>query len=271
MKEVRLIIISSNESLRDFFMLEAMSFDFKVDCYFKFEKSLNDISNYDIVRRYVKQGNIISFADDKIEGVIRLVCDNGIWVEFVKVDYVLCQNAGCSILGDGIPLAHMTNDQCKMIANAKAIKANMVDWVILSFVENADEIKDFVDEMHMQGVRVMAKIETEQGVNNIESIGQVVDGFMIGRGDLKNTTKEKYPLYYSKALKSIAKFTSLYIGVGTFFLSSYSQTLELTDEQIADVNIVKDCGLNYVMLSKEVVNSNYPYATVSKLQELCQG
>ena len=48
MKEVRLIIISSNESLRDFFMLEAMSFDFKVDCYFKFEKSLNDISNYDI-------------------------------------------------------------------------------------------------------------------------------------------------------------------------------------------------------------------------------
>ena len=48
MKEVRVIIISSNESLRDFFMLEAMSFDFKVDCYSKFEKSLNDISNYDI-------------------------------------------------------------------------------------------------------------------------------------------------------------------------------------------------------------------------------
>lgn len=228
------------------------------------------ISNYEIVKAYVRQGYTISFSDGKIEGVIRRICENGIWVEFTKVVYVLRQNAGCSISGKDMPSPRMNQKVCQTILKTKAIKDKMVDWVILSFVESADEIKYFIEEMHKQNIKVMAKIETVQGVENIESIGSIVDGFMIGRGDLKNTTKEEYHLYYSKALKSVSMFSSLYNGVGTFFLSSYSQTLELTNDQIADVINVKKYNFHYIMLSKEVVNSNYPYETIKKLQQLCQ-
>jgi DNA-binding response OmpR family regulator len=48
MKAKRIIIISSTESLRNFFKLEALNFEFSVDCFEKFERSLNDISSYDL-------------------------------------------------------------------------------------------------------------------------------------------------------------------------------------------------------------------------------
>lgn len=228
------------------------------------------IINYNMVRGIVKVGHIISFADGKIEGVIKDVSSNGILVKFTKVEYVMRQNAGCTILGDDIPLPYMTKNICQMIVNTKTVKENLIDWVILSFVEREEEIKEFVVEMHKRGILVMAKIETSKGVDNIDAIGLVVDGFMIGRGDLKSTTKEEYCAYYYKAISKISKFKSLYNGVGTFFLANYSQTRKLTQAEVEDVLFVKQNNFSYIMLSKEVVNSDYPYETILKLQQLCQ-
>lgn len=228
------------------------------------------ISNYEMVSDYVKPEFKISFSDDKIEAIIRRIDLNGIEIQFIRVDYVLRQNAGCSIIGDGVPTPHMTKKVCCTIANTEVIKQKKVDWVILSFMESADEITDFVSDMHHLGIKVMAKIETGNGVDNIHEIASVVDGFMIGRGDLKNTTKNAYELYYSRALKDIKQYKSLYNGVGTFFLSNYSQTKNLSAEEVADVEKIKQNGFDYVMLSKEVVNSNYPYETIKTLQDLCR-
>ncbi len=228
------------------------------------------ISNYGIVSDYVKPGFKISFADDKIEAIIRHVDQNGIEIQFTRVDYVLRQNAGCSIDGDGIPTPYMTKKECCAIANSDVIKQNKIDWVILSFMENADEIVDFVNNMHQKGIKVMAKIETRNGVDNIKEIASVVDGFMIGRGDLRNTTKGEYELYYSRALNEISQYKNKYIGVGTFFLSKFCQTNCLSKEEVADIETIKRNGFNYIMLSKEVVNSNYPYETIKMLTELCR-
>ena len=228
------------------------------------------ISNYDIVSEFVKPGFKISFADDKIEAIILRIDSNGIEIKFVRVDDVLRQNAGCSIEGEGMPTPHMTKKVCSAIANSDVIKKRKIDWVILSFMEEADEITEFVFNMHQLGIKVMAKIETGNGVEHIHEIASVVDGFMIGRGDLKNTTKDAYNNYYSRALKDISLHKDLYIGVGTFFLSNYSQTKNLLDEEIADIKNIKQNDFNYIMLSKEVVNSKYPYETIKTLQELCQ-
>lgn len=227
------------------------------------------ISNYEIVSDYVKLGFKISFADDKIEAIIQRVDSTGIEIKFTRVDYVLRQNAGCSIEGEGMPTPHMTKQVCSAIANSEVIKRKKIDWVILSFMENAEEITDFVNDMHLLGIKVMAKIETGNGVDNIDAIASVVDGFMIGRGDLKNTTKEAYEAYYARALNDIAKYKKLYIGVGTFFLSNFSNTSILSNDEILDIENVKKYDFNYVMLSKEVVNSKYPYETIKQLQDLC--
>lgn len=228
------------------------------------------ISNYEIVANFVKPGFKISFSDDKIEAVIRRIDSNGIEIQFERVDYVLRQNAGCAINGEGMPTPHITKKICSTIANTEVIKQRKIDWVILSFSEDASEISDFAKNMHQLGIKVMAKIETGIGVDNIHGIASVVDGFMIGRGDLKITTKDAYEAYYLLALERISQHKDLYIGVGTFFLSNYSQSKCLLQEEINDVKNVKKYGFNYIMLSKEVVNSNYPYETIKKLQEICK-
>ena len=48
MNNKKIIIISTQNSLRNFFKLEAMNFDFSVDCSEKFEKIHNDLSHYDL-------------------------------------------------------------------------------------------------------------------------------------------------------------------------------------------------------------------------------
>ncbi len=228
------------------------------------------ISNYEIVANHVQRGYKISFADDKIEAIISRIDSSGFEIRFVRVEYVLRQNAGCSIEGKEMPIPHMTKKICCAIADSETIKQNRVDWVILSFVDDANVITDFVHKMHQQGIKVMAKIETRKGVDNIHEIATVVDGFMIGRGDLKNTTKDNYDFYYNRALNDITQYKDLYIGVGTFFLTKYSQTKILSNEERLDIENIKQYSFNYIMLSKEVVNSNFPYETIKMLQDLCR-
>ena len=169
-----------------------------------------------------------------------------------------------------MPTPHMTKKICNDILNSIVINKKKIDWVILSFMEDADEITDFVSSVHKMDIKVMAKIETMKGVDNIKEIASKVDGFMIGRGDLKNTTKDSYETYYNRAISNIKQYHDLYIGVGTFFLSNYSNTKILSKYEISEIEKLKKYGFNYIMLSKEVVNSNYPYETIKQLQDLCK-
>lgn len=227
------------------------------------------ITNFDTVRNFVKVGLRVGFSDDKIVGVITEVHEGAIIIKLTKVNYVLRQNAGVTISGVGIPMPHMTVKACSAIAQSKVIKDRMVDWVILSFVDSADAIREFVTDMHAKGIKVMAKIETPNGVRHISEIATVADGFMLGRGDLTSTSGDKYQVIYSEALSAMAKVQDLYSGVGTFFLSHYSDTREIEECELRDVENVKSYGIDYIMLSKEVVNSNYPHDTLKLLQQLC--
>lgn len=227
------------------------------------------ISNFDTVRNFVKAGQTIGFSDDKISGIITEVNNSVIVVKLTKANYVLRQNAGVSVNGEGIPIPHMTAEACSAISRSAIIRNKMVDWVILSFVDSADAIQDFVRDMHKVGIKVMAKIETPNGVRHINDISKVADGFMLGRGDLTSTSGSQYDLYYHDALSAMSNAGDLCSGVGTFFLSHYSNTKEIEAREIKDIEEVKSYAFDYIMLSKEVVNSKYPYETLKLLKELC--
>ena len=227
------------------------------------------ISNIENVVDYLAVGQTISIADEKINGTIIEKYEDRILVQFNSVTYVIRQNAGCSFIGDGIPPVKMTKKACFNIEKHEVIQNKLIDWVILSFAADATEISDFTSTMHKMGIKVMAKIETIEGVENILELSTVVDGFMIGRGDLKNTAKENFENYYKKALEDVTLNKKEFSGVGTFFLSNFSETNNLTDQELNDVINVKSKKMDYIMLSKEVVNSKFPFETIQLLNELC--
>ena len=81
-----------------------------------------------------------------------------------------------------------------------------VDWVALSFVQQADDIiklKKIIDGKAL----IMAKIEKPSAVKNIDEIIKVADGIMIARGDLGvEMPTEKVPIVQKILLKDVVIF-----------------------------------------------------------------
>ena len=227
------------------------------------------ISNFNLYYDFITKGDIIKFSDGRLEGVISHVDNEGVCIHFTKVEYPLRQNAGCSITGNHIPTPHMTANICKNIQRSKLLLQRKVDWIILYFVENPEDISDFIKRMHEIGIKVMAKIETPDGVKNIRRILPIVDGVMIGRGDLTATSGSCFAALYEKAVNALAEYPHLFTGIGTFFLAHFSQTKEITEKETKEILELKDRGIKFIMLSKEVVNSKFPYETTQYIQELC--
>lgn len=206
----------------------------------------------------VKTNNHLSIADGKIKAHIIEANDNGFTCIFTDVNYELRDNAGCSLSGDNAYIPSFNyNDLQKIYCDLASL--DTPDWLIISFVDNPEIIQELRRESLLKGVSIMAKIETPAGVSNIKEISAECEGIMIGRGDLRNTAGTRYDKYLSQAIEKAKQLSGLR-GIGTFFLGDLSQRGTISKRDEKDLEYAD--GLDFVMLSKEVVNSNYHYAVL---------
>src|SRR6056300_353472 len=162
-------------------------------------------------------------------------------------DGIISNNKGVNIPDVILPIDSMTNkDRADL---QKALEMN-VDWVALSFVQQAEDIiklKKIVDGKAM----VMAKIEKPSAVKNIDEIIKVADGIMIARGDLVvEMPTEKVPIVQKNIIKRCRHFGKPVV-VATQMLESMISNLVPTRAEASDVaNAIYD-GTDAVMLSGE--------------------
>ena len=103
---------------------------------------------------------------------------------------------------------------------------NKVNIICQSFVEDKkdiDELKKFIEENNGDNdfPKIWAKIETLNGVKNVENILECVDGIVIGRGDLiPETSIEDTPVYEDKIIQIVTKSINKDIIVATHLLNS---------------------------------------------------
>jgi pyruvate kinase len=245
----------------------------KLRFYFDMDENNNYITHLKEQKEKISEGNIISIADGKLQAEIQMADDNYFDAVFTKVDYKLRNNAGLCFLGRDVPSVSMSAAVCKRILGTlEKDSTRMPQWVILSFVDSADTLKEFIAQFHSLSVKVMAKIETPQGIKNIAPVSRIVDGLMLGRGDLRNTAGGDYQKYYAQALEAFGRCpVTLFKGIGTFFLENFSETNNMSQEELSDINTVFQGNNDYFMLSKEVVNSKFPYETIVKAEKITKG
>jgi pyruvate kinase len=160
-------------------------------------------------------------------------------------DGVISNNKGVNIPDVILPIDSMTDkDRADL---QKALDMN-VDWVALSFVQQAEDIiklKKIVDGKAM----IMAKIEKPSAVKNIDEIIKVADGIMIARGDLGvEMPTEKVPIVQKNIIKRCRYFGKPVV-VATQMLESMISNLVPTRAEASDVaNAIYD-GTDAVMLS----------------------
>lgn len=145
-----------------------------------------------------------------------------------------------------------------------------VDFIAVSFVSFASEIYEirrYLDSLHSKA-KIIAKIENEEGVANIEEIAEAADGIMIARGDLGvQLPTEKIPLV-QKHIIGICRQMGKPVITATQMLESMVVNPRPTRAELTDVaNAIFD-GTDAVMLSGETANGAYPVAAVETMAKI---
>ena len=145
-----------------------------------------------------------------------------------------------------------------------------VDYVALSFVRSADDIKLVHEVMDEVGVHrpVIAKVEKPEAVDNLEGIVRAFDGVMVARGDLGvEMALEQVPVVQKRAIR-LCRENAKPVIVATQMLESMIHHSRPTRAEASDVaNAVFD-GADAVMLSGETSVGAYPIQTVATMSRI---
>lgn len=149
---------------------------------------------------------------------------------------------------------------------------NDVDLVAASFMstkQDAEDIRNFLDEHGGKNIDVIAKIENQSGVDNIYSICEICNGVMVARGDLGIEIPFEQVPAYQKQLITVCRMLGKRVITATEMLESMISSPRPTRAEISDVaNAVYD-GTSAVMLSAETASGRYPLQAVKVMAEVC--
>lgn len=219
-------------------------------------------------------------AEDVHKGS-RILIDDGL-IE-LQVDRVESKEIYCSIINGGT----LKN---KKGVNVPGVKVKLpgitakdaedirfgieqgVDFIAASFVRKAADIYDIrrILEEHKADINVIAKIESEEGVENVEEILEVSDGLMVARGDLGvEIPAEDVPLI-QKQLIHRCNFKGKPVITATQMLDSMQRNPRPTRAEASDVaNAIFD-GTDAIMLSGETASGKYPIESVQTMARIAE-
>ena len=146
-----------------------------------------------------------------------------------------------------------------------------LDFIFASFVRRADDIKQIRDLLAAKKndhIKIISKIENQEGVRNMEEIIALSDGVMVARGDLGVDVDAWDLPQIQKEMIYLAQSTGKIVITATQMLDSMQQNPRPTRAEVSDVhNAVLD-GTCCVMLSGESAQGDYPYEAVTYLGKI---
>lgn len=150
---------------------------------------------------------------------------------------------------------------------------NDVDFVAASFVSTKQDIqsmRQFLDDNGGENINLIAKIENQAGVDNIDDICRVADGVMVARGDLGVEIPFVEVPAVQKYLIKKCRLLGKRVITATEMLESMCNNPRPTRAEISDVaNAVYD-GTSAVMLSGESAAGKFPVESVRSMAEICE-
>jgi pyruvate kinase len=222
--------------------------------------------NYPLLPKEVKIGGSIMLQDGSKRLEITEIKGNDI-ITKVVVGGTISSHRGVNVPGADLSVSSLTDKDKKDIEFG--IK-NKVDFIALSFVRKADDIRELRDILEKGGssAQIIAKIETPQAVDNIDEIIDVADGIMVARGDLAiEIPAEDVPLT-QKLIIHKCNSVGKPVITATQMLESMIKSPVPTRAEVSDVaNAIID-GTDAVMLSEETTLGSFPVEAVKVMTKI---
>jgi len=222
--------------------------------------------DYAYVAEEAKPGMLVLLADGMFELKIVGVEGDAVHCEVVEGG-ILKNRKGVNFPNLNLRLPSLTD---KDLRDLDFGLKNGVDWISLSFVRSAEDVKILREIIRESGHnrRVLAKIEKPQAIDNLEEILDVVDGIMVARGDLGVELRaEKVPMLQKHIIESCNR-RSLPVITATQMLESMIVEPRPTRAETSDVaNAIID-GTDAVMLSGESAVGKFPTRAINVMARI---
>ena len=215
-----------------------------------------------------RPGDRLLIDDGNVAVRVVAVTDTDV-VTKVEVPGYVSNNKGINLPGVAVSVPALSEKDREDLRWALKIGA---DLIALSFVRDADDIKDVHEIMDEVGVRlpVIAKIEKPQAVENLFDIVSTFDGIMVARGDLGvEMPLEAVPLVQKRAIE-LARIAAKPVIVATQVMDSMIKNPRPTRAEASDcANAILD-GADAVMLSGETSVGAFPIETVRTMAAIIE-
>ncbi|MCI5727258.1 MAG: pyruvate kinase [Clostridium sp.] len=222
----------------------------------------------------------VLYQDIEIGGSI--LVDDGL-LKF-KVVNVVGKEIKCTVVVGGVIKNHkgvnVPNVEIKLPSITEKDKKDIifgcqmgVDFIAASFIRKASdilEVKKVLSENNGSHIKVIAKIESQEGVNNIDSIIEVTDAVMVARGDMGvEIPLERVPIIQKSIIKKCNKAGKIVI-TATQMLDSMIRNSLPTRAEASDVcNAIFD-GTDAIMLSGESASGSYPIEAATTMSTIAK-
>lgn len=224
--------------------------------------------NYPHIETDIKKGMILMLDDGKKKLEVVKVKGKDIYTKVV-IGGKTKSRRGVNIPGAYLSIDALTAKDKKDLVFGLA---HGVDFVALSFVRTANDIQTLRNllKKHKSQAQIIAKIETQEAIDNIDAIIATTDAVMVARGDLAiEVGPERVPSLQKSIIKKCNEVGKPVI-VATQMLESMITTAVPTRAEVSDVaNAIFD-GADAVMLSEETTLGDYPLEAVTMMAHIAE-
>lgn len=214
----------------------------------------------------VKAGDRVLVADGLIELAVKQTTATDVICQVVNGGK-LSDQKGVNLPGVEVNLPSITE---KDVADIKFGIEQNVDFIAASFIRKAADVLAIRQILEEAGadIDIIAKIESRQGVENLDEILKVADGIMVARGDLGvEIPAEEVPILQKIMIERCNRAGKPVI-TATQMLESMIQNPRPTRAEASDVaNAIFD-GTDAIMLSGESASGKYPVAAVQTMARI---